>query len=592
MEKRWMLKGTSVDIKDVAKKAEVNPIIAALLIHRDIKDPKEIKKFLYGTSKDIHPACLMKDMNKAVSIIEEAIRNKKKICVYGDYDVDGVMSTYILYKALTRCGADVFYHIPDREGEGYGMNSERVKIIKEQGCEVILTCDNGIAAMEQVKLAKELGMTVIVTDHHDVPFIEQDGIKDYLLPPADAVINPKQKDCAYPFKLLCGGGIAFKLVQSLYDCMDIDSAECEEYIQYAAIATICDVVDLVDENRIIAKYGLSMLNRTENVGLQALIDQCDLADKTITVYHIGFIIGPCINATGRLETAKLSVELLLEDDYEKAKELAKKLKELNIERQNITSQGVERAERIIENNHMDKDKVLVIYDEETHESVAGIVAGRIKEKYNLPTIILTKGKDMPKGSARSIDEYNIFEELSKCKDLLEKFGGHPMAAGLSLTFDNIDKLRQRLNENCKLTEEELVPKVRIDQRLPLKYVSFKLVDDIKTLEPFGKGNPSPLFAEKGIVIERVYVLGKEKNVIKLLIRSEESYNKINGLFFDSSGYFKEAFLRVYDEVSYEKLLEGVLGDVKADIIYYPDINEYNGTITLQLVIKDIRFSAN
>lgn len=587
-----MLKGTSIDIKDVAKKAEVNPIIAALLIHRDIKDPIAIKKFLYGTIKDLHPAHLMKDMNKAVSILLDAIQNKKKICIYGDYDVDGVMSTFILYKAINRCGGDVFYHIPDREDEGYGMNSERVKIIKELGCDVILTCDNGIAAMEQVKLAKELGMTVIVTDHHDVPFIEEEEIKKYVVPPADAVINPKQKDCAYPFKLLCGGGIAFKLVQCLYEQMGIDRDECEEYIQYAAIATICDVVDLVDENRIIAKYGLSMLNKTENIGLKALINECALEDKSITVYHIGFIIGPCINATGRLETAKLSVKLLLAEDYEKAKELARKLKELNIERQNITSQGVERAERIIENNHMDKDKVLVIYDEETHESVAGIVAGRIKEKYNLPTIILTKGKDMPKGSARSIDEYNMFEELSKCKDLLDKFGGHPMAAGLSLSFENIDKLRQRLNENCKLTEEELIPKIRIDQRLPLKYVSFKLVDDIKSLEPFGKGNPSPLFAEKDIIIERVYVLGKEKNVFKLLIRPEESYNKINGLFFDSTGYFKETFLRVYDEVSYEKFLEGVLGDIRADIIYYPDINEYNGTITLQLVIKDIRFSTN
>jgi len=592
MEKRWMLKGTSIDIKDVAKKAEVNPIIAALLIHRDIKDPMAIKKFLYGTLKDLHSAHLMKDMDKALAIIKDAIENNKKICIYGDYDVDGVMSIYILYKALTRCGADVFYHIPDREDEGYGMNSHRVKIIKEQGCEVIITCDNGIAAMEQIKLAKELGMTVIVTDHHDVPFVDLEGSKEYLLPPADAVINPKQQDCNYPFKLLCGGGIAFKFVQCLYDQMGIDSAECEKYIQYAAIATICDVVDLVDENRIIAKYGLNMLNRTENIGLQALIDECSLADKTITVYHIGFIIGPCINATGRLESARLSVELFLADDYERAKKLAKKLRELNIERQNITLQGVERAEGIIERNHMEKDKVLVIYDEEIHESVAGIVAGRIREKYNLPTIILTKGKDMPKGSARSIDEYNMFEELSKCKDLLDKFGGHPMAAGLSLCFENIDKLRQRLNENCKLTEEELIPKVRIDQRLPLKYVSFKLVDEIKSLEPFGKGNPSPLFAEKGIIIERVYVLGKEKNVFKLLIRPEESYNKINGIFFDSSGYFKEAFLRAYDEVTYDRFLEGVLGDIKADIIYYPDINEYNGSITLQLVIKDIRFSTN
>jgi single-stranded-DNA-specific exonuclease len=584
-----MLKQTSTDIKAVAKEAEVNPIIASLLVHREIKNPEEINKFMRASLEDLYDGKLMKDMNKGVTIIKDAINNGQMIYIYGDYDVDGVISTYILYRALTRCGAKVSYHIPDRESEGYGMNEERIRLLKEEGCDVILTCDNGIAAFEQIKLAKELGMQVVVTDHHDVPFVEDDGTKNYLLPMADAVINPKQQDCCYPFKLLCGGEIAYKFTEALYEAVDIDKVEVQELLQYAAIATICDVVDLTDENRVIAKNGLEMLNNTDNLGLKALMVECGLGNKTITAYHIGFVIGPCINATGRLESAKLSVELLLCEEEEHAVLLAKRLRDLNEERQNITLSSVERITNLIKANKMDKDRVLVIYDEQTHESIAGIVAGRIKEQYNLPTIVLTKGKEMPKGSARSIEGYNMFEELVKCKDLLEKFGGHPMAAGLSLKEENIEGLRDRLNENCSLTEEELLPKVRIDQKLPLRYVSFKLVDEIQKLEPFGKGNPSPVFAEREVIIEKVYLLGKEKNVVKLMLRTGEGFNKINGIFFDSSGCFKEAFMEAYDELNYERFLAGVFGEVKADIIYYPDVNEYNGSITLQLIIKDIRF---
>ncbi|WP_163193328.1 single-stranded-DNA-specific exonuclease RecJ [Clostridium thermarum] len=589
MERRWMLKQTSTDIMAVAREAEVNPIIATLLVHRDIKRPEEIKRFLRTSLQDLYDGKLMKDMKKGVAIIRDSIKMGKKIYIYGDYDVDGVISTYILYKVLAKCGANVSYHIPDRESEGYGMNEDRIRLLSEEGCEVILTCDNGIAAYEQIKLAKELGMQVIVTDHHDVPFVDEAGVKRYLVPEADAVINPKQEDCPYPFKLLCGGVIAYKFTEVLYEAMGIKRGEAKELLQYAAIATICDVVDLVDENRIIAKKGLEMLNNTDNLGLRALMVECGLDNKTITAYHLGFVIGPCINATGRLESAKLSVELLLCEDEDEAVYLAKRLRDLNEERQSITLSSVERISKLIESNKMDRDKVLVIYDEQTHESIAGIVAGRIKEQYNLPTIVLTKGKDMPKGSARSIEGYNIFEELVKCKDLLEKFGGHPMAAGLSLKEENIDRLRQRLNENCTLTEEELQPKVRIDQKLPLKYVSFKLVDEIQKLEPFGKGNPSPVFAEKKVVIERAYLLGKEKNVVKLIMRTGEGFNKIYGIFFDSVGGFKEAFVKAYDEISYDRFLAGVIGEVKADIIYYPDINEYNGSISLQLIIKDIRF---
>ena len=590
MQRRWMLKQTSTDIKSVSREAEINPIIASLLVHREIKKPEEIKKFLKASLEDLHEGKLMKDMIRGVDIIKDSILSGKTIYIYGDYDVDGVISTYILYRALKRCEAKVFYHIPDRESEGYGMNEDRVRLIREEGCNVILTCDNGIAAFEQIKVAKELGMQVVVTDHHDVPFIEENGVKEYIVPPADAIINPKQQQCEYPFKLLCGGEIAYKFTEVLFEAMGIESYEADELIQYAAIATICDVVDLVDENRVIAKNGLAMLNNTKNIGLKALMAECGLEKKAITAYHLGFIIGPCINATGRLESAKLSVELLLCEDEEEAVVLAKRLRELNEERQNITLSSVERIANIIETNKMNRDRVLVVYDKETHESIAGIVAGRIKEQYNLPTIVLTKGKEMPKGSARSIEGYNMFEELVKCKDVLEKFGGHPMAAGLSLREENIEELRNRLNQNCSLTEEELLPRVRIDQRLPVKYVSFQLVDEIQKLEPFGKGNPSPVFAEKNVVIEKVYILGKEKNVIKLMLSTGAGFNKISGIFFDSTGYFKGAFLEAYDELSYERFTNGVFGEVKADIIYYPDVNKYNGSVSLQLIIKDIRFS--
>lgn len=589
MKKRWMLKGSSADIKRLASEANVNLVIANILVHRGIKNPKEIKAFLNVNFSDLQDGSLMKNMEEAVSMIKNAIEDGKKIYVYGDYDVDGVMSTYILYKGLKECGADVKFHIPHRENEGYGMNTEAIKRIKAEGCDLIITCDNGISAFEQVEEAKKLGMEVIITDHHDIPFVEEGETRKYTIPQADAVVNPKQKDCGYPFKFLCGGGIAYKFIEKLYEKMQVNKTKAFELIQYAAIATICDVVDLIYENRVIAKIGLEMLNNTENIGLRALIKECGLEDKKISAYHIGFIIGPCINATGRLETAKLSLELLLSDDEAEASDLAKKLKELNEERQMMTNNSVERAIEIIKRENMLQDKVLVIYDEETHESIAGIVAGRIKEKYNVPTIVLTKGKEMPKGSARSIDEYNMFEELVKCKELLAKFGGHPMAAGMSLEKEKIHLLRKKLNDNCSLTEEDLVPKIRIDQRLPLQYVSFQLIEEIKQLEPFGKGNSSPVFAEKNVAIEKIFLLGKNKNVLKFLFRFNENNNAINGIYFEGEE-FKYMIEEKFGEEYYKKIINGYIKGFKVDIIYYPEVNEYNGNSSLQLVIKDIRIS--
>jgi single-stranded-DNA-specific exonuclease len=586
-----MLKNSGINTKLLASNSNVGEAIACILANRDIKNPQEVKKFIKASLGDLHDGKRMKDMIKGVEIVKEAIDKGKSIVVYGDYDADGVISTYILYSALLSCNAKVDYYIPDREGEGYGMHSDRIEKLKEEGCEVILTCDNGIAAFEQIKLAKSLGMQVIITDHHDVPYIENEkGEKSFLLPEADAVINPKQGDCEYPFKNLCGGGIAFKFVEVLYEAMSLDSNIALKYIEYAAISTVCDVVDLVDENRIIAKNGIRMLNNTTNIGLKALIKQTALEGKNLGAYHIGFVIGPCINATGRLESAALAVELLLCTEEEQAAALAKKLHDLNVERQELTSTSVEEIVDYIERNNMQKDKVLLVYNKNVHESIAGIVAGRIREKYNAPTIILTEGKEMPKGSGRSIDEYNMFEELIKCKHLLSKFGGHPMAAGLSLEEKNIEVLRETLIANCNLTEEELVPKVRIDKQLKLNEISYKFIEELDILEPFGKGNPSPLFADKAVEVYKIAFLGKDKNILKLMCRIKGTYSKIDGIDFANGEEFKEMVIDKYGEEALNGLLEGRGITIPVDIIFYPDVNEYNGNTSLQLIIKEIRLS--
>jgi single-stranded-DNA-specific exonuclease len=593
LNKKWMLKQVAVNIAGIAKAAGVSETTACLLANRGIKEPEEIKKFMKASLDDVHDGKQMKDMSKGVDIVKKAIEANKNIVVYGDYDVDGVISTYILVRALRRCGANSGYYIPDRESEGYGMNSQRIEMLKKEGCDLILTCDNGIAALEQVKLAKELGMEVVVTDHHDVPFVEDEtGNRTYVEPEADAIINPKQEDCAYPFKYLCGGGIAFKFSQILYEVFGIDRKEAFEFIEYAAIATICDVVDLIGENRIIAKNGLEMINKTNNTGLRALIKQTMLEGKRISTYHIGFIIGPCINATGRLENAKLSVELLLSHRQEEAEYLARRLYELNIERQELTSRSVEEVIKYIEENDMFNDKVLVVYNKHIHESIAGIVAGRIKERYNVPTIVLTEGKETPKGSARSIDNYNMFEELLKCKDLLKKFGGHPMAAGLSVEEGNIPLLRKGLLDNCSLSEEDLIPKVRIDRQLSLNQISYRILEDIEALEPFGKGNPSPLFAEKGVEVTRAALLGKDKNVLKLACRIKGTFSKIDAVSFDCAEQFKELIIDCYGQERLEQILNNYPADLSLDIIFYPAVNEYNGNTTIQLQIKDIRLSHN
>ncbi|KEI16067.1 single-stranded-DNA-specific exonuclease RecJ [Clostridium haemolyticum] len=585
MISQWRLKVTKCDTKLLAKKCNISDITAKVLANRNIQSEEEAKKFLRASLEDLYSPFLMKDMQQGIDIILDAIDEGKKIVVYGDYDADGVTSTAILYKGLLELHANVEYYIPDREAEGYGMCSNRIKILKEQGTDIILTCDNGISAVEEVKLAKNLGMKVIITDHHELPFKDEHGKREYILPNADAIINPKRNDCEYPFKMLCGAGIAFKFIQALYINVGIDDKEAYKFIELAGIGTICDVVDLVEENRIIAKNSLKMISNTTNLGLKSLIDVLGINNKEVKSYNIGFMIGPCINATGRLDTAALSVELLITDDEERAKELANILNNLNKTRQEMTMRNVEEIIDIVENSSFKEDKVLVIYKEDIHESIAGIVAGKIREKFNVPTIILTKGKEMPKGSGRSIEEYNLFEELLKCKDLLDKFGGHPMAAGLSIKEENINELRQRLNENCKLTDNDIIPKIKIDKRIPLNIVNDELISEMEVLEPFGKGNSSPLFAEKNVKVSQVRVLGKNQNTLKLtcIINDKE---KIEAISFNKVNEFKEM---IKSKIAFEKILVNCC-DLKLDLIFYPIINEFNGNKTVQLRIKDFRLS--
>lgn len=582
-----MIKINKEDTKKMSKVTNIDEAIIKVAVNRGMKNVLDLNKFLNASIEDLYSPFLMKDMDIGIEIIKESIKEGKKIAIYGDYDADGVTSTVIMYKALKACNANFIYHIPDRESEGYGMSSERIKILKEQGVQVILSCDNGISAIEQIDLAKQLGMKVIVTDHHELTFKEEQGERKYILPNADAIINPKRQDCTYPFKLLCGAGIALKFTQALYSALNIDSDKLYELLQYAAIGTVCDVVDLIDENRIIVKAGLDGLKNTTNIGIKNLMMETKIDPENISSYHIGFILGPCINATGRLETANLSVKLMLTEDDNEAKELAKKLYELNLVRQEMTTESVERIKLLIENSNMKSHKVILVYDEKIHESIAGIVAGKIREEYNLPTIILTKGKDMPKGSGRSIDNYNMFEELIKCKEVLHKFGGHPMAAGLSIKEENIDKLREMLNKNCTLTKEDLIPKITIDSTLNINNISEKFIKDLEILKPFGKGNPSPVFAQKNLYLKKISILGKDKNTLKFTIKLN-NYSTIDALCFNRGQEFEEKLKKIYKE-EYMWVMNNPK-DLKMDFIFYPVINSYRGYSIPQLNVIDYRFS--
>lgn len=587
MEK-WFIKNNGTDPLKVSKDLGISEIIAKILINRELIDHNDITNFLEPNLEKLHPPILMADLELGANIIKEKIENHKKIRIVGDYDVDGVISVYVLYTSLKALNAQVDYIIPDRVQDGYGINNDIIEQAKNDGIDTIITCDNGISAVEQISRAKQLGLTVIVTDHHDLSYIEEDGVKKYITPDADAVINPKRLDCHYPFKKLCGAGVAYKLIQYLNSLFNIKLEETHLLLEFVAIATVCDVVDLVDENRIIVKKGLELINSTKNIGLKSLIEESGIGEKSISVYHLGFVIGPTINASGRLDSAMIALDLLMCEDLEQAKNMAKNLRNINEERKSMTQEGIDNLIDTIENSSIKKDKILVIYDPDIHESIAGIIAGRIKERYHMPTIVLTKGLEGVKGSGRSIDEYNMFEELTKAKDLLNRFGGHPMAAGLSLDEANIDSLRILLNTLTTLTEDDMIPKIYIDMGLPIEYINYQLVEELQSLEPFGKGNPKPIFGEKSLKINRYSILGANQNVLKLNLKSKKG-TLIEGMYFGDIEEFENKLIQKYGKLELEKLYNGIENNIQIDIVYSPNINQYMGNSKLQVIIQNYRF---
>lgn len=584
---KWLLRNRKVDLKAMSEKYKISQLLCKLMVNRDIIDENIINSYINPVYKYLHSPKTMKDVVIAVDIIKRKIQENKKIRIIGDYDVDGIISVFILYTALKKCGANVDYEIPDRIKDGYGINENIVKVAYDEGVDTIITCDNGISAIDQIQYAKDLGLTVIVTDHHDVPFIEEDGVRTFLSSQADAIINPKQIECEYKFKSICGAGVAFKLMEALYEEIGMDKEECYKLIEFVAIATVCDVVDLIDENRIFVKNGLEMLNNSKNIGINALKKACGLEDKEITAYHLGFVIGPCLNASGRLDSAKKGLELLLMEDDEEAKNLAQEIVDLNDARKNMTKEGVDRAINIIDSTDINNDKILVVYIPDIHESLAGIVAGRVKEKYNKPTIILTKSEEGVKGSARSIEEYNMFEGLLACKELLDKFGGHPMAAGLSLQEDKVDELRIALNNKCELTDEDLTRKIMIDSSLPLEYLNLHLIEELNVLEPFGKGNAKPVFGVRDAKITRAMLLGKDKNVLKLKLLTNNNIT-IDAMIFNDLENFESKIIEKYGNEGLDNLYNKSNNNISMDFTFYPSINEWNGNKSIQIVVNGIR----
>ena len=584
---RWVLLRKGADFEAIGKKYQISPRLACLIRNRDVIGEEAVDRYLNGTISDLYDGMLMKDMDKAIDILKEKILEDKKIRVIGDYDIDGVNATYILLEGLERLGADVDSDIPDRISDGYGLNRHLVERAYEAGVDTLITCDNGIAAADEIAYGKEMGMTVIVTDHHEVPFDEHDGEKRYRIPPADAVMDPKQPDCLYPFKGLCGAAVAYKLMEAVWESMGKDSADLDDLIENVAIATIGDVMDLEDENRIFVKEGLQMLRRTKNPGLKALIECTGIDKNSLNSYHIGFVLGPCINASGRLDTAKRALELLRAGTQKEADILAGDLKALNDSRKDMTEEAVKQAEEQVEATTISKDKVLVVYLPDCHESLAGIVAGRIRENYYKPVFVLTDAEEGVKGSGRSIDGYHMYEELNKCKELLTKFGGHRLAAGLSLPKENVGKFREMLNKKCTLTEEEMKEKVTIDMERPFGCVTEGLVKELELLEPFGKGNTKPVFAARDVTLLGARILGKNRNVLKLQVQDVNGC-RIEAMLFHHADDFLGKLEEQYGKTEVEALLKGRGRQIRISMTYYPDINEYMGKKTPQIVVTHYR----
>lgn len=595
--KNWIVAQDNDENKGIGLKFGISPIFEKILLNRNIKTEYEMAVYLNPNINYLRDTMLFKDIKIAFELLSIAIYNSRKIIIYGDYDVDGVSSTVILYKGLLGLGANVSYYIPDREKEGYGLNAKAVKKLKEMGGELIFTCDNGIAAFDEVMLLKNYGMNIIVLDHHEPQFVQDNETnkKKDVIPRADAVIDAKQEDCPYPFKALCAGGMSYKFIKAYYKFLKIELKNEAELFAFASIATVCDIVDLNDENRILVRNGLKLINNRKNlnVGLSELIKLRQLDDKRITETSIGFVIGPCINACGRLETALKAVELFITEDRQKAKELANEISQLNDKRKAMTQNAVDKIINEIQEGKIKIDKVIVAYDEDIHESIAGIVAGRIKDEYYRPTIVLTKSseKGIAKGSARSIDKYNIFENLHKQRILLSRYGGHSMAAGLSLKVENIDELRDKLNEECMLSEEDMIPCLKIDMKLDFKDISLKLADELDLMRPMGKENDPPLFLCENARIKRVNFVGANKNIMQLNLEDSFGY-KLNAIDFNNYNYFTEEVKNVLDSTEYETLISGAKKetDLNVDLVYEIGVNEFNGARNIQLKIVDYKFN--
>ncbi len=587
MTERWMEIRKGADFAKIGEKFSIDPVVARLIRNRDIVGMDEIEAYLYGGAEGLHDPEQLHDMKKAVSIITDKIRERKEIRIIGDYDIDGVSATYILLKGLRRVGACASVKIPDRMKDGYGINENLIRQAKEDGVDTILTCDNGIAALDAIAYAKKEGMTVVVTDHHDIPFEETDEGRRYLKSNADAIVNPHQPECTYPYKMLCGAAIAWKFIQVLYKAHGIPEEEADEFLENAAFATVGDVVDLTGENRLIVRLGLEKLHHTKSPGMRALILQNNLRPEEIKSYHIGFVLGPCINASGRLDTAKRSLELLLSEDEKTAAACASDLIALNDSRKDMTQKGVEAACAKIGAEGTDRQKVMIIYLPDCHESLAGIIAGRIRERYNHPVFVLTDAEDGVKGSGRSIEAYSMYEEMTKCKDLFLKFGGHPMAAGLSLPKENVPEFIRRMNENCTLTDADFVPVVNIDVAMPLSYVTERLIGQLDLLEPFGKENTKPVFAARNIRVHSARVVGKHANVLRLSLIMEDG-RWMQAVHFGEPEEFFSYIEEKFGKQETERLKTGRDSQVSLAFTYYPKINEYNGERSIQIVVQKYR----
>lgn len=592
---KWMVSAKKADFNGIAKRFGIDPVIARILRNRDLITEEEIDRFLHGTPEEMHSPYLLKDVEKAADIVRNKIAEQKKIRIIGDYDIDGVCSTYILMTGLQTCGAVADAVIPHRVLDGYGLNDKLIRDAYEAGIDTILTCDNGIAAAAQITYAKSLGMTVIVTDHHEVPYeVQPDDSRKECLPDADAVVDPKQQTCAYPFDGICGAVVAYKLVQVLLDRMSSERGNSDaeevkrirqELLAFAAFATIGDVMELVDENRIIVKYGLPRIAHSGNCGLQALITVNGLQDKPLSVYHIGFVLGPCLNATGRLDTAARALQMFLTRDKAEAVTIAGELKELNDSRKGMTLQGTEQAIELIEQTALKEDKVLVIYLPECHESLAGIIAGRIRECYQKPVFVLTKAEDGVKGSGRSIDAYHMYDKMSECKELYTKYGGHKLAAGVSMPEENVEKFRRYLNEHCELSAEDFEERILIDVPMPMSYVTTDFVKQLSVLEPFGNGNPKPVFAQKNLHICKGRILGKNSNVGKYLVK-DETGRQYDMIYFGNLDKWHDFLTEHFGQEERDRLYQAGSDVIQISVIYYPDINVYQGRESLQMVMKD------